>query len=1123
MPPDAEKVLDRLDGARQKWWFCTLLSTTILACAVSLALLLAFMLGDAYARFSQMILVSLFFVWLGVNAILILVVGRRLLRGQRTMAATARRVESQSPELGSNLINLVQLSEDTESDGAAFRRAAVNQAAAEIADVRFDKAAKKQSRLKRFIFCMQTPRDLFEAIVFLLLLVAAAVFCYFSIPSWGSTVERMLKPWEFVPSVGTVGQIEVTPGDIEVLMDSSVEITGKIRNPDNLPHKGVLFVTSENEEGEAEETELPMAADPDRRQYALTLPSVLKSATYRLEIGDSQTQIYTIGVRAKPTIQEVEITYHYPHYLNQPDETVTRRQADLEAPQYTVAKLHIRPSVPVAKGHAQVEDRQYAGRVEENGHLLVIERLPMFEDATFRVHMENDAGHTDPDPRVNRIHVLADRPPSVQLLKPARQSSAAIGSTVPVKIRASDDHGVGFLRLEMKIKETSLDEETAAGGGKATTLSQWTDFERSTTAVREFPLKLDPGKFQPGQTVMIRAVARDGRVYSNWGLKLKAQESASGWHSIRLVAKDAEANATLEQLDRLRASLWKILEQQVRARVRTAGILKSRQPVERAQLADETRAMQVAIQHDSANLVKGISQTEREEYLTIKRVLNNLATGDMLQAVQICDRLIKIRAMEEFNHPVPQLVAAQDRIIDMLRKLLDVCRQAQSDVLAEMERRPGDDLPDDVREKLDEARKKLDEFLEQQKKVIEATENLAKTPVDDFTDEEKQALKGLAATEDDWAKFMKDLHSDLSKLPEQDFSNPSMLQELVEIQTEIKMAEDALLKKTADIAVPLEQLGAEMAEEIVTNLEKWLPDTPDRERWSQEESLTDEGKEAPLAELPGELEDLVGELMEEEEDLFDEMEDVSSSAMDSLDKGAGWDVADGPISNMSAKGATGNRLPNTSEIGGRAGEGRSGKSSGEFVGDTAVGKGGRKTPSRLTPDPYMKGQIKDHSTDPTGGATGGGKESGQGGEGLEGPAPGFAGERDMQRLAGKQAALRNKAEGIDVQFQIMNYHHTDLKKMIGVMAQVERDLRAGRYQNAMRQRKVMVDGLRNVKQYLEGEFEVGQDTTSNLPADIQKELLGSMQEGSPMGWEELNRQYFERLNAGGAMLEEEKP
>jgi len=251
--------------------------------------------------------------------------------------------------------------------------------------------------------------------------------------------------------------------------------------------------------------------------------------------------------------------------------------------------------------------------------------------------------------------------------------------------------------------------------------------------------------------------------------------------------------------------------------------------------------------------------------------------------------------------------------------------------------------------------------------------------------------------------------------------------------------------------------------------------------------------------------------MEEEEDLFDEMEDISSSAADSLDKGAGWDALDGPISNMSAKGVTGNRLPNTSEIGGRAGEGRQGKSSGEFVGDEAVGKGGRKTPSRLTPDPFVKGQIKDHSKQSAGGATGGGKKSGVGGEGLEGPAPRKPEAPIAERLAGRQAALRNKAEGIDLQFQVMNFHRTDLEKMLEVMTQIERDLKAGRYQNALRQRQVLAEGLGNVKQYLEGEFEVRQDTTGNLPTDIQKEILGSMQDPSPAGWEELNRQYFQRL------------
>ena len=163
-----------------------------------------------------------------------------------------------------------------------------------------------------------------------------------------------------------------------------------------------------------------------------------------------------------------------------------------------------------------------------------------------------------------------------------------------------------------------------------------------------------------------------------------------------------------------------------------------------------------------------------------------------------------------------------------------------------MKKRPSTELPQDVKDKLRELEgRSLQEFLKQQKKVIEATENLAKKPVEDFTEKEKQLLKDLAAAEDDWSRFLADQHSDLSKLPEQDFANPSLLKELLEVQTELKMAKDALTKKTADIAVPLEQLGAEMAKEMTTNIEKWLPDTPDRERWSQEEPLTDDDEGSP--------------------------------------------------------------------------------------------------------------------------------------------------------------------------------------------------------------------------------------------------------------------------------------
>ena len=1138
MSPAADAVIRRLDAARQKWWLSTLLTTTVMAGCLSLAALLAFLLGDALLQCSQIALWGMILTWMLLTITLIVTVSRRLMRSQRSLEATARRIESEYPELGSSLINVVQLSSEANGPDRAFRAAAVNQAAARIGALRFEGAAAKESRWRRFVCCMQTPRDLAESLVVLILLTAVAVLCHLLIPNWGSAAARLMTPWRFVASVGTVGEIAVTPGKTTVMMGSNLKITGTIIAPaDGSSPKATLFLTPDGEQ----ETAAAMTAgqtyqgkflsegqegreDQEKRPlipYKFTVPAVLKPLDYRLEIGDSQTEIYHVDVSQKPTIAEVQVTFTYPAYLNRAAQTVQQKDADLQAPQYTLAELRIRPSAPVANGHIQSGPRRFPGRVEQSGMLLVV-NMPLLKDTTFTVHMANDAGHGDPNPRVNRVHVLPDRPPTVQLLKPPRQGTSAPDAAVPVIVRAADDHGLGELWLETMTQQTDADHSPAEPDrpepSKQTPperVKSWTELD-GTAVLRDHRLELDPGQIGPGQTLLVRAVARDRRAFSGLGRNEGPQKTESPWHTVRIVPQEEKSAKALEQLDQLRRAIFKILENQIRARVRAALILRQQQPTQRTDAATAVRTLQIEIQKAAADLVESIGQTQRQERSVIKRVLNTLAMGEMLRAVRHCDELVKLKALGQFDRPVSELLTVQDRIIEVLRKLLDVARQAQNEVLSEMKNRPGGDLPDDAQKKLQDLRNKLDEAIEQQKKVVEAAEDLAKAPVEDFTEEKEQLLEALAAAEDDWSKFITELNTDLSKLPEQDFANPSMLEELVEIQTEIKMAEDALLKKTADIAVPLEQLGAEMAEEIQTNLEKWLPDTPDRERWSQEEALSDLDKEAPMAELPGQLEDLVGELMEEEEDLFDEMEDVSSSAADSLDKGAGWDVMDGPISNMSAKGATGNRLPNTSEIGGRSGEGRSGKSSGEFVGDEAVGKGGRKTPSRLTPDPYMAGQIKDHSKDPTGGASGGGKESGSGGEGLEGPAPRSPGDRQMQRLAGKQATLRNKAEGVDLQFEVMNFHHTDLKTMIELMAQIQRDLKAGRYQNALRQRKVLLDGLGSVKQYLQGEFQLRQDTTTNLPADVQKEILGSMQDPSPAGWEELNRQYFERLGTSGA-------
>ncbi|HKI32101.1 MAG TPA: hypothetical protein VKA46_09545 [Gemmataceae bacterium] len=1102
MSPKANAVAQRLEDAWQRWWLYSLLAGGALAAGASAGVLLLFVALDVVLQLPQAALLALFLTWASLTLGLGVALLVRSRRGRRSLAAAARRVEMEFPELGSHLINLVQLPQGGTGTVAAFRKAAVEQAAAAAGNVPFEQAGARETRWRRFLLALQTPRDFAEAFTLLTALLALGAVLVLLTPRWASAVNRVLHPWAFVPSVGSVKIVEVIPGDTDVPAGVSVEVVARIDNPDHKAHPATLYV---RREGEAE-TAQAMTADEANEQFVAALPHVLAPLRYRLQIGDSQTRLYAVGVRPMPVVEEVQIAYSFPAYIDRPKQTVTQKHGDLDGPQFAMADLTIRSSTPLSGGYLLVDGQRVDGWLEEDGRALG-SYLFLQRSTTYTIHLISDAGQANPEPRLNQVKVTPDLPPAVQLLEPGREGQAAAGGKLAVVVRAGDDYGLGAVRVEMKPAEESA----------AETVVSWDKFANPTSAVLRHELALDPARFKPGQTLFVRALAADRRKFDIDGrglkLALRPQETSTPWHAVRLITPEAKAAEELAQLDALRAALGKILEQQVKARVTAAEVPKRKAPAEATRLAGAVRAGQVEVQLATVAVVQSIGKADTEERLVIKRAANKLAFGDMLEAVKQAEALAKPEAAGP-SKPAAALNVTQDRIIDVLQRLLNEVRRETADAMTQTDRKPSNELPPDVKSKLAKLDDKLKELVKQQKKVIEATQALAKVPVEDFTEKEKQLLKDLAATEDDWSRFLADLHSDLSKLPEQDFSNPSLLQEMVEVQTQLKMAEDALTKKSADIAVPLEQLGAEMAKELSTNIEKWLPDTPDRERWSQEEPLTDDMKAAPMAELPGELEDIIGDLMEQEEDLFDEMEDVSSSWADSIDKGAGWDAMDGPISNNSAKGVTGNRLPNTSEVAGRSGEGRSGKSSGEFVGDSAVGKGGRKTPTRLTPDAHVKGQVKDHSKDPSGGATGGGKESGAGGEGLQGPVPDRP-ERMMERLATRQAELRNKAESVDLQFQVHNYHHTDLRKMIDTMSGVENDLRAGRYHNALRRREVLLDGLGQVKTYVKGEFSVRQDKTVNLPTDIQKEILGTMQEASPAGWEGLNRQYFERLAAPG--------
>ena len=69
----------------------------------------------------------------------------------------------------------------------------------------------------------------------------------------------MLHPFTFVPSVGSVRIVKVTPGDAEVLIGSGLQIAAEVARPSPKPLPATLFVR----QGEKPESALAMLPDED--------------------------------------------------------------------------------------------------------------------------------------------------------------------------------------------------------------------------------------------------------------------------------------------------------------------------------------------------------------------------------------------------------------------------------------------------------------------------------------------------------------------------------------------------------------------------------------------------------------------------------------------------------------------------------------------------------------------------------------------------------------------------------------------------------------------------------------------------------------------------------------------
>ncbi len=1013
-------------------------------------------------------------------------------------AQTARFIETSMPELRNDLINTVLLCGDESQSSPELVQLAIYEALLRSRNVDVGKSVSRRP-VTRWALAAG---------------VAAVLLAGFAALQPGPMRRGLMAaimPTGYVQRVNRIELLSITPADGDTcFVGEPINIVATIANPGRAAHQAeVIFKDGPSR---------AMSAGEDFATFVLAGQKFEQSFEFAVRIGPSRwptdKPYYKVNVLQRVKIDGLDLHYEYPSYTGIKSQTVRNAPGLIEAPVGTRVTVSLRTHSPVK---SVLLDRQGDGRLPmapgPDGRSFAA-NIDVLENSAYRVVIE-DTRQQLPDPESGGggdgfagggpsalrgyfpINALPDAPPKIEFITPNRDCDLAPGAKLATVIRVFDKYGLTDARFYAG-KQGSEPKEVHGFGGLV---------NGKTKADLPFTLDMPPGTAK-GDVIVYYATVTDNR-----SLPKIAGPQTTASQRFKVTVQDAAevAAAKAKRYDELRARLMAILQWQLAAHVDTGVCWKRHKDV--PAVIATARTVQAGQQKIRADLLDLADKFPFEkEMTTVQQAVAVLANNEARLAVDQAGVLVQLADLAQRDKSCQLLSGTQDQIIDALQTLLAIMPSLNRG-LNEKEKGPkAGDLPPETVEKLKALDEKLAAFLEDQKKVIAATERLNKKPVDNLTAEDDKLLQDLAAVEDKWEKFMNETFADFSRLVEQDFANPSMLKELLAVKSDITMAKDALSKKATEIATAAEDGALGGGEEIKDNIEKWLPDTPDRTKWAMESMPDDQGKiEAP--ELPKELEDLVGDLLEQEEEMFDDMEDLSARAAFSGSDGIGWDATDGPISNMGAQGVTGNQLPNNNELQGRSGQGRSGKSSGEFVGDSAEDKGGRKTPTRVTPEPFQKGQVDDKSKEPPGGATGGGKLSGSGAEGLEGPVPPEI-KKEMPRLAQKQAAIINKAERMQGQFQVNDYAGFKFLQAITLMNRVHRDLEKGKYQNVLRAREQTISALKQSKLRI-GQIDVAQDTSAEMPKYVRDDIADAMKGKLPSEFRDVLQQYYRRLSESG--------
>ena len=332
--------------------------------------------------------------------------------------------------------------------------------------------------------------------------------------------KRFLFPWAEIDRVGRFA-VEVAPGDQVVALGSDVSVSAIVQSrfgeavprdqawlewtgTDGAPNRVQMVATIETKKG--------------KQAFAVTLPRLTESVTYRALVGGNASRRHKIKVVDPPAVASLKAQVKPPPYTKRPA-APARDPARIEAWEGSLVTLEIEGNRPLKQAEVTWPAARADGKSASEAASSRVVPLKLGDDGKrwsatvvaessgpFVVKLRDEYNLISKPEPVRRVVVRPDAPPIVAVAAPDAFKETSSDDMLTLGIAARDDVAVASAELHYTIERSQ-----GSTGAKSGSVAAPLDGLGMPMARGEAALNLATLALKPGDAISYRVRVTDNR------------------------------------------------------------------------------------------------------------------------------------------------------------------------------------------------------------------------------------------------------------------------------------------------------------------------------------------------------------------------------------------------------------------------------------------------------------------------------------------------------------------------------------------------------------------------------------------------------------------------------------